>query len=74
MVVLGIVSSKNKELEKIDDLCFRVDEAATYMPIENLCVSPQCGFSSTHHGNDLSEDDQWRKLELVVNVARKIWS
>ncbi|MEP7324087.1 MAG: 5-methyltetrahydropteroyltriglutamate--homocysteine S-methyltransferase [Saprospiraceae bacterium] len=74
MVVLGLISSKNKELEKIDDVCFRIDEAAAYMPIENLCISPQCGFSSTHHGNDLSEDDQWRKLELVVKVAEKVWN
>jgi len=72
-VVLGIVSSKIKELEDIDDLCKRIDEAARYMPIENMCVSPQCGFSSTHHGNDMTHDDQWKKLELVVNTARKVW-
>ncbi|TAE31830.1 MAG: 5-methyltetrahydropteroyltriglutamate--homocysteine S-methyltransferase [Cytophagales bacterium] len=72
-VVLGIVSSKLRELEDMDDLCKRVDEAAQYLPLENLCISPQCGFSSTHHGNDLTEDDQWRKVELVVNTARKVW-
>lgn len=72
-VVLGIISSKIKELENMDDLCKRIDEAAQYMPLENLCVSPQCGFSSTHHGNDLTHDDQWRKLELVVNTAIKVW-
>lgn len=72
-VVLGIVSSKKRELENIDDLCKRIDEAAQYAPIENLCVSPQCGFSSTHHGNDMSHDDQWRKLDLVVNTALKVW-
>lgn len=72
-VVLGIVSSKQKELENIDDLCRRIDEAAQYMPLENLCVSPQCGFSSTHHGNDMTHDDQWRKIELVVNTAIKVW-
>ncbi|NBA75252.1 5-methyltetrahydropteroyltriglutamate--homocysteine S-methyltransferase [Emticicia sp. ODNR4P] len=72
-VVLGIISSKVKELENIDDLCKRIDEAAQYMPLENLCVSPQCGFSSTHHGNDLTHDDQWRKIELVVNTAIKVW-
>ncbi|HMQ45884.1 MAG TPA: hypothetical protein PKA00_00450 [Saprospiraceae bacterium] len=44
-----------------------------YIPIENLYISPQCGFSSTHHDNDLSHDDQWRKLELVVNTALKVW-
>ncbi len=72
-VVLGIISSKVPELEKIDDLRKRIDEAAQYMPIENMCISPQCGFSSTHHGNHLSFDDQWRKLELVVNTAIKVW-
>ncbi len=72
-VVLGIVSSKVRQLENIDDLCKRIDEAAQYMPLENMCVSPQCGFSSTHHGNDLTEDDQWRKIELVVNTAIKVW-
>jgi len=50
-----------------------VDEAAKYMPLENMCISPKCGFSSTHHGNDLTHDDQWKKMELVVNTARKIW-
>ena len=73
VVVLGIVSSKVKELEKMDDLRKRIDEAAQYMPIENMCLSPQCGFSSTHHGNDMTHDDQWRKLELVVNTAVKVW-
>ena len=72
-VVLGIVSSKKKELEQMDDLCKRIDEAAQYTPIENLCISPQCGFSSTHHGNDMDHDDQWRKLDLVVNTALKVW-
>ena len=72
-VVLGIISSKKRELENIDDLCKRIDEAAQYMPIENLCVSPQCGFSSTHHGNDMTHDDQWRKLDLTVNTALKVW-
>ena len=51
----------------------RIDEAAKYVPLENLCLSPQCGFSSTHHGNALSQDEQWRKLERVVEVAREVW-
>jgi 5-methyltetrahydropteroyltriglutamate--homocysteine methyltransferase len=72
-VVLGIISSKKRELESVDDMAKRIDEAAKYMPLENMCVSPQCGFSSTHHGNDLTEDDQWRKMELVVNTAIKVW-
>jgi len=72
-VVLGIISSKIAALESIDDMCKRIDEAAKYMPLENMCVSPQCGFSSTHHGNAMTHDDQWRKLELVVNTAIKVW-
>jgi 5-methyltetrahydropteroyltriglutamate--homocysteine methyltransferase len=72
-VVLGIISSKTAELEDMDDLRKRIDEAAQYMPLENMCISPQCGFSSTHHGNDLTQDDQWRKLELVVKTALKVW-
>jgi 5-methyltetrahydropteroyltriglutamate--homocysteine methyltransferase len=73
MVVLGIISSKLKDLEKVDDMAKRIDEAAKYMPLDQMCVSPQCGFSSTHHGNDLTHDDQWRKMELVVNTARLVW-
>ena len=72
-VVLGIISSKKRELENMDDLCKRIDEAAQYMPLDQMCVSPQCGFSSTHHGNDMSEDDQWRKMDLVVKTAEKVW-
>lgn len=72
-VVLGIISSKKRELESMDDLCKRIDEASQYMPLENMCISPQCGFSSTHHGNDMSHDDQWKKLELVVKTAEKVW-
>src|SRR5260221_9962255 len=60
IVVLGLVSSKVPELEKKDDLKRRIDAAAKYIPLENLCLSPQCGFSSTHHGNKLTADDQWR--------------
>ncbi len=72
-VVLGLVSTKLGELETADDLKRRIDDAARFVPLENLCLSPQCGFSSTHHGNALSDDDQWRKLELVVQVAREVW-
>jgi 5-methyltetrahydropteroyltriglutamate--homocysteine methyltransferase len=73
MVVLGIVSSKLKQLETVEDMAKRIDEAAKYMPLDQMCVSPQCGFSSTHHGNDMTHDDQWRKMELVVNTAIKVW-
>jgi 5-methyltetrahydropteroyltriglutamate--homocysteine methyltransferase len=72
-VVLGLVTSKSPELESKDALKRRIDEAAEYVPLENLCLSPQCGFSSTHHGNALTESDQWRKLELIVEVAREVW-
>ncbi len=72
-VVLGLVTTKLGELESKDDIKRRVDEAAQFVPLENLCLSPQCGFSSTHHGNALSQDDQWRKLERVVEVAGEIW-
>jgi 5-methyltetrahydropteroyltriglutamate--homocysteine methyltransferase len=72
-VVLGLVSSKTPGLEGKDELKRRIDEAARYVPLENLCLSPQCGFSSTHHGNALTEAEQWRKLERVVEVARDVW-
>jgi len=72
-VVLGLVSSKTGKLEDRSFLKKRIAAAARYVPIENLCLSPQCGFSSTHHGNRLTEDEQWRKLERVVEVAREVW-
>ena len=72
-VVLGLVSTKTPVLEKKHELKKRIDAAARYVPLENLHISPQCGFASTHHGNLLTEDEQWRKLELVVEVARETW-
>jgi 5-methyltetrahydropteroyltriglutamate--homocysteine methyltransferase len=72
-VVLGLVTTKLGALESIDDLLRRIDEAARIVPLTQLCLSPQCGFSSTHHGNALSQDDQWRKLERVVEAARRMW-
>jgi methionine synthase II (cobalamin-independent) len=72
-VVLGLVSSKLPQLEKKDDLKRRIDAAAKFVPLQNLCLSPQCGFSSTHHGNILSVDDEKRKLELVVSLASEVW-
>jgi 5-methyltetrahydropteroyltriglutamate--homocysteine methyltransferase len=71
--VLGLVTTKAAELESPDDLRRRVDEAARIVPLEQLALSPQCGFASVAAGNALSEDDQWRKLELVVETARQIW-
>jgi 5-methyltetrahydropteroyltriglutamate--homocysteine methyltransferase len=73
IVVLGLVSSKVPELESQDDLMRRIDEATRYVPLDRLALSPQCGFASTEAGNLLSEDEQWRKLELVVETARKVW-
>lgn len=72
-VILGLVTSKVGALESKDDLKRRIDEAAKFVPLENLCLSPQCGFASTHHGNALGIDEQWRKLERVVEVAREVW-
>jgi 5-methyltetrahydropteroyltriglutamate--homocysteine methyltransferase len=72
-VVLGLVTTKLGELESKDDLKRRIDEASKFVPLDDLCLSPQCGFSSTHHGNALSQDDQWHKLERVVEVAREVW-
>jgi 5-methyltetrahydropteroyltriglutamate--homocysteine methyltransferase len=72
-VVLGLVTTKSGALEPTDTLRRRIDEAAKFVPLERLCLSPQCGFASTHHGNTLTEDEQWRKLERVVEVARDVW-
>ena len=72
-VVLGLVTTKSGALEPKDTLARRIDEAARHVPLDRLCLSPQCGFASTHHGNTLTEDEQWRKLERVVEVAREVW-
>jgi 5-methyltetrahydropteroyltriglutamate--homocysteine methyltransferase len=74
MVVLGLVSSKLPELEPVDQLRRRIDEAAKYVPIENLAISPQCGFASTYLGNLLTWDEMQAKLELVAETARLVWS
>jgi 5-methyltetrahydropteroyltriglutamate--homocysteine methyltransferase len=71
--VLGLVSSKTGALESKDDLKRRIEQAQQFVPLEDLCLSPQCGFSSTHHGNQLSEEEQWRKLERVIEVSREVW-
>ncbi len=72
-IVLGLVTTKVGAIESKEELKRRIAAAAKFVPLENLCLSPQCGFSSTHHGNALSEAEQWRKLELVVEVAREVW-
>jgi 5-methyltetrahydropteroyltriglutamate--homocysteine methyltransferase len=72
-VVLGLMSSKLPEVEDADEVKKRIDEAAEYVPLDQLALSHQCGFSSTVHGNKLSPDDQWRKLARTVEVARDVW-
>jgi methionine synthase II (cobalamin-independent) len=72
-VVLGLVSSKRPQLETGDDLTRRIEEASHYFPLENLALSPQCGFASTMEGNLLTEEEQWAKLRLVAETARRIW-
>jgi 5-methyltetrahydropteroyltriglutamate--homocysteine methyltransferase len=72
-VVLGLVTTKHGRLETADDLRRRIDEAARYVPLDQLCLSPQCGFSSTEEGNALSLEEQRAKLALVVDVARAVW-
>ena len=72
-VVLGLVSSKDAAIESQDYLIERIEEASAYVPLERLSLSPQCGFASTAEGNLLTEDDQWRKLELVVETCRRVW-
>jgi 5-methyltetrahydropteroyltriglutamate--homocysteine methyltransferase len=73
MVVLGLVTTKLGQLESKDELKRRIDEAAKYVPMEQLCLSPQCGFSSTVHGNDIAVEAQRAKLRLVVEVAQEVW-
>jgi 5-methyltetrahydropteroyltriglutamate--homocysteine methyltransferase len=72
-VVVGLVTSKSGTLEKKDDIKRRLDEAAKYAPLDQLCLSPQCGFASTEEGNILTEEEQWAKLRMVVEIAREVW-
>jgi 5-methyltetrahydropteroyltriglutamate--homocysteine methyltransferase len=73
VVVLGLVSSKVPELESKDNLKRRIDAASKYVPLENLCLSPQCGFSSTHHGNVMSVEQEKAKLRLCIDTAKEVW-
>ena len=72
-VVLGLVTSKAGALESVEDLERRIADAAKYVPLDQLCLSPQCGFASTEEGNRLTEEEQWAKLARIVEVARKVW-
>jgi 5-methyltetrahydropteroyltriglutamate--homocysteine methyltransferase len=73
-VVLGLISSKLPQLENTDQLIERIKEAGRYVPLEDLALSPQCGFASTMEGNLLTEEDQWAKLRLVVDTVRRVWN
>ena len=73
VVVVGVITSKFGELEKKDDIKRRLEEAAKFAPLDQLAVSPQCGFASTEEGNILSEEEQWAKLRLAVEVANEVW-
>jgi 5-methyltetrahydropteroyltriglutamate--homocysteine methyltransferase len=72
-VVLGLVTSKSGTLESRDELRRRIDQASKYIPLDQLCLSPQCGFASTEEGNILAEDEQWAKLRMIVELAEEVW-
>ena len=73
IVVLGLVTSKSGTLEKKDDVKRRIDEATKFAPLEQFCLSPQCGFASTEEGNILAEEEQWAKLRMIVELADEVW-
>ncbi len=72
-VVLGLVTSKTGKLESRDDIKRRIEQAAKFVPLDQLCLSPQCGFASTEEGNVLTEDEQWAKLRMIVEIAEEVW-
>lgn len=72
-MVLGLISSKFPELEDKEAVKARIQEAAKYVPLEQLCLSPQCGFASTEEGNIMSEAQQWAKVRLVEEIAQEVW-
>jgi 5-methyltetrahydropteroyltriglutamate--homocysteine methyltransferase len=72
-VVLGLVTSKTGTLESKDEIKRRIDEAAKFVPLDQLCLSPQCGFASSEEGNVLAEDEQWAKLRMIVEIAQEVW-
>jgi 5-methyltetrahydropteroyltriglutamate--homocysteine methyltransferase len=73
IVVLGLVTTKRGELESRDELMRRIEEASRHVDLEQLCLSPQCGFSSTVEGNAITEEQEWAKLRLVVETAAEVW-
>ena len=72
-VVLGLVTSKSGDLEDRDAIRRRIDEASRFADLDQFCLSPQCGFASTEEGNILTGDQQWEKLEMIVELAREVW-
>ena len=72
-VVLGLVTTKTGRLESKDEIKRRIDAASKYISLDQLCLSPQCGFASTEEGNVLAEDEQWAKLRMIVEVAEEVW-
>lgn len=73
-VVLGLITTKSPVLEKKEDVIKRIREAEKYIPLERLCLSPQCGFASTEEGNKLTEEEQWAKLRLVQEISKEVWN
>jgi 5-methyltetrahydropteroyltriglutamate--homocysteine methyltransferase len=73
IAVLGLITTKTGRVETVEELQRRIDEAARYLPLEQLALSPQCGFASSLRGNLLSEDEQFRKLDVMLETARRVW-
>ena len=71
--MLGLVTSKDPELEDKTEIKERIKEAAQYVALDQLCLSPQCGFSSTEEGNILTDEDQWKKMSLIKEIAEEVW-
>jgi 5-methyltetrahydropteroyltriglutamate--homocysteine methyltransferase len=71
--VLGLLTSKSGRLESKDDIKRRIEQAAKFVSLEQLCLSPQCGFASTEEGNILAEDEQWAKLRMIVELSEEVW-
>ena len=72
-MVLGRVTSKTGTLESKDEIKRRIDDAAKFVPLDQLCLSPQCGFASSEEGNVLAEEEQWAKLRMIVDIADEVW-
>jgi 5-methyltetrahydropteroyltriglutamate--homocysteine methyltransferase len=72
-VALGLVTSKSGRLESKNELKRRIDQASTFIDLDQLCLSPQCGFASTEEGNVLAEDEQWAKLRMIVELSEDVW-